>query len=85
MAAFLIGEDTADDGHLYVDEDNIATIIIRRTGWKDGAHVEICGHGCTDESAVKAVDVSPPRLSERSHATTGRQGRDRRIHDQCAG
>jgi len=51
MAAFLIGEDTADDGHLHVDVDNIATIIIGRTGGKMAR---------TSKSAGMAAPTNPP-------------------------
>jgi len=51
MAAFLIGEDTADDGHLHVVVDNIATIIIRRTGGKTAR---------TSKSAGMAAPTNPP-------------------------
>jgi hypothetical protein len=55
MARFTIDEDTADDGYLYVDVDNIATIIIRRTPWEAGVHLEICAFGHAGEKAVKEV------------------------------
>lgn len=74
MARFNIDEDTADDGYLYVDVDDIATLIIRRTSWDSGLHVEICAYGHAGEKAVKTIRVSANEL-HRARAAIQRRNR----------
>lgn len=62
MARFNIDEDTADDGYLYVDADDIATLIIRRCPCDSGVHVEICAYGHAGEIALKEVQVGGSEL-----------------------
>jgi hypothetical protein len=62
MARFTIDDETADKGYLYVDVDNIATLIIRRAPWDSGVHIEICPYRHAGEHAVKTVTVSGDAL-----------------------
>lgn len=62
MTRFTIDDDTADDGYLYVDVDDITTVIIRRTCWDPGVHVEICAFGHAGEKALKTVHVTAADL-----------------------
>lgn len=55
MATFHIDDETADDGYLYVDVDDIATIIIRR--WDDSVKVEICAHNHAGEDALAIIEA----------------------------
>ncbi len=64
MAGFHIDDETAADGYLYVDVDDIATIIIRR--WDDSIKVEICAHQHAGEDAL-AILEAPDTLLRLAH------------------
>ena len=55
MANFNIDEESAHKGYLYVDVDDIATIIIRRWGMND-LHIEVCPYKHPEEPAVGELD-----------------------------